>query len=93
VLISHNYYALNEESFDRNLNQKARHISNTHAVGQAYFIAFTAQCSHICLRVDRLLIIKLQPYSLYKSLIYFRQPNLLVYEAVILERVLNVGPP
>lgn len=81
------------QSFDRNLDQEARHTSNTHAVGQAHSIALTAQRFHVLLRVGRLPIVELQPHSPHKSPIHLRQPNLLVYEAVILERVLDVGPP
>src|SRR3954453_21830506 len=39
--IGHNHCAFDEKSFDRNLNQEARHTSNTHAVGQAHSVAFT----------------------------------------------------
>jgi hypothetical protein len=90
--VGHDHGALDEESFNRNLDQEARHTSNTHAVGQAHSIALTTQRFYIRLRVGRLLIVELQPHSPHKSPIHLRQPNLLVYEAVILERVLDVGP-
>ncbi len=89
----HNHCALDEESFDRNLDQEARHTSNTHAVGHAHSIALTAQRFHVRIRVGRLPIVELQPHNPHKSPIHLRQPNLLVHEAVILERVLDVGPP
>src|ERR1700744_5367879 len=91
--IGHNHCTFDVESFDGNLDQEARHTSNTHAVGQAHSIAITAQRFHVRLRVGRLLIVELQPHSPHKSPPHLRQPYLLVYEAVILERVLDVGPP
>jgi hypothetical protein len=92
VSISHNYCVSDEESFDCNFDQEARHITNTDAIFHAHSYSLTTQRSHFCLRIVRLLLVKFQPRSSHRSPIHLRQANLLVYETVVLERVLDVSP-
>lgn len=75
------------QSFDHNLDQESHHNRNTYGVGHRSVI-LTGQRLHVRLRVDQLLprIVEVQPPS------HPRQPNLLAYEAMILEHVLDVDP-